>query len=129
MLNIMECVLVGSGAKSEFPIEGVEGTLARDTWSDKQTRPLRKRGSAAPEHIRPLVVLYMGVADRLPPPRGEPQVHQVQALLVGGVRLTQQEVLWLHIAVHIPAGLLPIQAVPFHTCRYAIRLQQMPTCS
>ena len=55
-----------------------------------------------PENVRPLIIFYMGAADRLAPPRGQAQVHQKQALLVGRVGLPQQEVLWLHITMHIP---------------------------
>ena len=67
------------------------------------------RARAPPEDVRPLVVLYMGPADGLAPPRGQAQVHQEQALLLGRVGLPQQEVLRLHIAVHIPVASILIR--------------------
>ena len=62
-----------------------------------------------PEDVWPLVVLYVGAADGLTPPRGQAQVHQEQALLMGRVGLPQQEVLRLHIAMHIPVMSISIR--------------------
>jgi hypothetical protein len=102
---------------------------------------------SAPEHVRPLIVLDMRAADRVPPPRRynhkldavsngtvvwqpasdsvmqaitlieagwhttrrevsltEAEVHEPQLLLCGAALLSQQEVLRLHIPVHIPAA-------------------------
>ena len=76
------------------------------------TVPYRQAGCCMrnrPEDVRPLVVLYVSPADGLAPPRGQAQVHQEQALLVGRVGLPQQEVLRLHIAVHIPVVSIPIR--------------------
>ena len=58
-----------------------------------------------PEIIWPLVVLDM-LTFGVPPLRGQPQVYQVQLLGSGAVGRSQQEVLWLHIPMHIPIGQL-----------------------
>ena len=62
----------------------------------------RSEGCAAPEVVRPLVVLDV-LAVVVQPLGGQPQVHQEQPVGFGSTWRPQQEIFRLHISMHIPA--------------------------
>jgi len=65
-----------------------------------QVRVHRRVAHRAPEHVGALVVLDVLPAQRVPPARRQPEVHQEQPLLVLRVRQPEQEVLRLDVPVH-----------------------------
>ena len=57
-------------------------------------------------------------------PLTEAQVDQVEALLVGRACRPHQEVLRLHVAVHVPAGRAPLSRCRSKLAEIRVRLSQ-----
>ena len=80
----------------------------------------------APELVGDLLVL--GVALGRAPQHGQAHVHQEQALGALAARRAQQQVLRLHVAVHVPGGADLGTALVTHACREHLGTDSSQAC-